>query len=110
MLEILIREYKEIGQEIIRELEKDGFKNLESILAKRDLVNQNIKSMQIDKGEFNELVRNLEIEKLDRNIIKKMSEMKNSLKIEIKKVQKTQKANTTYNNAQNRVQFLNLKL
>lgn len=106
----LINDYKNVGELIIKELEQESFENLENLIAKRDEINQKLLDMDIDREKFLMYVEELKIRELDMLIITKMQDKKSIIKSEIEKLQQRKKANLTYNNAQNKIQFLNVKL
>lgn len=106
----LINDYKNVGELIIKELEQESFENLENLITKRDKINQKLLDMDIDREKFLMYVEELKIRELDMLIITKMQDKKSIIKSEIEKLQQRKKANSTYNNAQNKIQFLNVKL
>lgn len=106
----LINDYKNVGELIIKELEQESFENLENLIAKRDEINQKLLAINIDRKKFLMYVEELKIKELDILIITKMQDKKSIIKNKIEKLQQRKKANSTYNNAQNKIQFLNVKL
>ena len=110
MINDLVKEYKNISGEILLELDKDGFLNLESLLSEKDLVLEKIKELNLESNEIKKILEKENILELDKKIIEKISIMKNKTKEEIKKIGKQKQANTSYGNSQKRVQFLNVKL
>ncbi|MGL5633622.1 MAG: hypothetical protein ACRCX8_17620 [Sarcina sp.] len=110
MIEILLEDYKNLSIAILEELDKDGFKNLEILLEKKDEVQEKVKSLSVESKKLKQLFEEFQTIELDEKIIEKMTSKKSSVKEKIEEVNKRRQANHVYTNAQNKIQFLDMQL
>ncbi|MGL4739285.1 MAG: hypothetical protein ACRC41_00555 [Sarcina sp.] len=110
MIEVLLEEYKNLSIAILAELDKERFEKLESLLEKKDEIQEKVKGLNIDSERLKGLFKNFETIELDEKIIEKMTSKKSAVKEKIKEVSKRRQASNVYANAQNKIQFLNMKL
>lgn len=110
MLKELIAEYRNLSLEIIKELDKDGFLNLENLLDKKDKIQEDIKNIKFEKNELKSLLEEFEILNLDKKIVEKINNKKITTRKKIHDIQRKKMASNSYGNAVNNVQFLNIKL
>lgn len=110
MINELIKEYRNLSIDIINELDKDGFSNLEKLLNKKGGIQEKIQNLNIEKNELRNVLEKLDILSLDKIIVDKINMKKIETKRKIQDIQRKKIANNSYVNAVNNVQFLNIKM
>lgn len=110
MIEVLLKDYKNISLKILEELDKEGFEKLEFLLEEKDKIQERVKELNVESGKMKILFKEFETIELDEKIIEKMTTKKSYIKEKIEEVNKRRQANNIYANSQNRIQFLNMKL
>ncbi|ATD54624.1 hypothetical protein [Clostridium chauvoei] len=108
MVEELLKEYKEITEKAIKEIENEA--DVDIYLDKREEILKKIFSLGIDRQEIKEIYKKLSIDVIDSNFKNSIIEEQNKVKEEIKKLHKSKNANRVYGSNIRTQSFFNRKI
>lgn len=91
----MLKEYKNITEDIIKALEVEEYDLLNKLLEKRDIIIENIGEVE-DKNSFFEIAKELKLLELENNIKKLFDEKYEKIKNNLRQVKEQKKINTKY--------------
>lgn len=106
MLESLLREYKDITEEIIEKAKIDELDSIEGLVEDRGSVLNKIASGNHEKEEIKRIFTNLGMAELEDEMNKMLSLKKEGIKEEIRKTQENKVAKNSYNTVRSKAVFL----
>ena len=110
MIEELIREYNDLGEKALKELETEDFLKLEDYLLERDKILEKIKNLEFSKEEFKHYAEKLEVLKQDKLLIEKIKQNRDIAKKELLKINKRRQMNNKYSKSVGNLSFVNIKM
>lgn len=94
----LLIEYKEVSQEMIRDLNNENYDNLNEHLIKRQNIIDFISSNKYEHAIFIKINEEINLTTVEQNLNHLMVEKFNKTKIELKKIAIEKSVNNNYNN------------
>lgn len=91
----LIKDYKNITENIIKALENEDYDSIYKLLEKRDTIIENIGEVE-DKNSFFEIVKELNLLEAENNLKKLFDEKYEKIKNNLKQVKEQKKVNMKY--------------
>lgn len=106
----MLTQYKKITLSIIEIVKAEEFEKLDDRLKERQLILNNISTIDYSKEELKELYLKYDIESLDKTLNSEMNIKKEDLMSKIKENKKRQVAMKGYNNLSARAIFLSKEI
>ena len=110
MVKRLLENYRNISLEILEELDKEGFSELENLQKQKSEIQNEIKELNLSQTQIKEALIEFEIIEIDQKIINKLMIKKIETKEKMDNIKKRKATNNAYANAGNKVQYLNSRI